>query len=894
MAASYSIDSYNIQEVTISVSGLTSGQKIQWVVRLDADYDAYVASESSVASASTQTKTFSGLGSGTRYAVNIAVDGVWLGKKTFTTQSGVCMTKARINSAGLDEDGNVTYYAKTSTDKLRVSWTWNDGTSRCEHTSEYEFRLWYRYKLSSGKLALAPVQESTISTPKGSPAQYTDFDIPSGAVELWVHVRPVSTTYEVTTTVNKKTTTTTQSYFEAEWSDMVTKYQVPEAAIEVPEVDAPGTPTVEIQNGYLTATVKDVENLNADVIVFQFVRDGEAVDGEYETKIRYGIASYKKKIKDSTEYKVRAKAVRSSDGAESEWSSYSDDYSTPPDTPYLGTYRAQTETSVYLEWDKISLASSYEIEYTPYHASQYVVGFETNTITGITTNYYTITGLTTGQWYAFRVRAVNDSGNSEWSAWQSELLGAAPAAPTTWSNSTTIIVGEMLKLYWVHNSEDNSLETFARLELIIGGEETTITIPKETIEGTDEKTTTSVYEIDTSQYAEGTKIQWRVQTRGIYDDYGPWSTQRVVDIYAEPSLSITVIDKLSGDSVSSIRRYPFVVEGSAGPVTQTPIEYHISLFAETSYDDLDFMGNPVVVNEGDELFSSHFLPASDGSCSYEFGPSDVDLQAGQQYRIVCAVVMDSGLTAEDETYIWARFAETDYYPNADVIVDKETFSVTLAPYCHDVFGELTDDCLLSIYRRDYDGQFTEIATGLTGKHNVAVTDPHPALDKARYRVVAITKSSGHVSYRDLPGVKIGGKGIVMQWDENWSAFDYTEGDNYTTPTYSGSMVVLKGNVDTSSSYKPDVELAEYAGRQAPVAYYGTHRGETATWNAEFDRRDKDMLYALRRLARWMGNVYVREPSGAGYWAQVTVSFSETHCEVTIPVQFSITRVEGGK
>ena len=39
-----------------------------------------------------------------------------------------------------------------------------------------------------------------------------------------------------------------------------------------------------------------------------------------------------------------------------------------------------------------------------------------------------------------------------------------------------------------------------------------------------------------------------------------------------------------------------------------------------------------------------------------------------------------------------------------------------------------------------------------------------------------------------------------------------------------------------------------------------------------DKNDKETLYALRRLAKWMGDVYVREPSGSGYWANVTVSF----------------------
>ena len=62
---------------------------------------------------------------------------------------------------------------------------------------------------------------------------------------------------------------------------------------------------------------------------------------------------------------------------------------------------------------------------------------------------------------------------------------------------------------------------------------------------------------------------------------------------------------------------------------------------------------------------------------------------------------------------------------------------------------------------------------------------------------------------------------------------------------------------------------------------------------EIDKEDEETLYALRRLAIWMGDVYVREPSGSGYWANVSVSFSQTHCELTIPVNLSITRVAGG-
>ena len=59
------------------------------------------------------------------------------------------------------------------------------------------------------------------------------------------------------------------------------------------------------------------------------------------------------------------------------------------------------------------------------------------------------------------------------------------------------------------------------------------------------------------------------------------------------------------------------------------------------------------------------------------------------------------------------------------------------------------------------------------------------------------------------------------------------------------------------------------------------------------KKDKETIYALRRLSLWAGDVYVREPSGMGYWANVNVSFSQNHTEVTVPVTLEITRVEGG-
>ena len=107
------------------------------------------------------------------------------------------------------------------------------------------------------------------------------------------------------------------------------------------------------------------------------------------------------------------------------------------------------------------------------------------------------------------------------------------------------------------------------------------------------------------------------------------------------------------------------------------------------------------------------------------------------------------------------------------------------------------------------------------------------------------------------------------------------------------ILKLPYNIDVSDSHSLDVSLVSYIGRKRPVSYYGTQLGQTSTWNLEIVKNDKETLYGLRRLAIYMGDVYVREPSGSGYWASISVSFSQTHCEMTIPVTLNITRVEGG-
>ena len=104
---------------------------------------------------------------------------------------------------------------------------------------------------------------------------------------------------------------------------------------------------------------------------------------------------------------------------------------------------------------------------------------------------------------------------------------------------------------------------------------------------------------------------------------------------------------------------------------------------------------------------------------------------------------------------------------------------------------------------------------------------------------------------------------------------------------------LPYNISVSNGYSPDISLVEYIGRKHPVSYYGTQLGETMSWKTVIPKSDHDTLNLIRELAIYMGDVYVREPSGTGYWANISVDFSQSYDDLTIPLSFSITRVEGG-
>lgn len=895
------------------------------------------------------------------------------GSGSTTTTTTPPSNTVEITAFGLQSNTENTLFAtwtwsKSNTESYMVEWTYDSGDG-----------VWF---IGSN---------STISVDDKNPeaSKQCTYSMPSNAIAVRLRIKPISKTY---TSNNQET-----SYWTGSWCSYKTYTD------ETP-LATPSTPSVEIDKYKLTAKLEGI-TVDAESIEFQvYKNDGSSpfATGTATIPVTKNV-SYSCTVDAGGEYRVRCRAVKGN--SVSEWSAFSSGLITvPAASTGIITLSAKSETSVYVEWEAAETAETYDVEYTT--KLEYFDGSDqTATKTGIEFTHYEISGLESGNEYFFRVRAVNSKGYSPWSEAKSVTVGKDPSAPTTWSSTTTCQTGEKLILYWVHNSVDGSSQTYAELELTIDGMKETYTIKNS--EDEEEKDRTSKYEIDTSIYVEGTKIQWRVRTAGVTKAYGDWSVERTVDIYAPPTLELKITDADEG-VIETLRSFPFYIYALPGPKTQTPVGYSLTITANESYETVDSIGNVKNVNKGDQVYTNFFDIAD--SLLVEISASNVDLENNVKYTVTCVVSMNSGLTATSSKEFTVAWTDQLYSPNAEISYDPEKYITHIRPYCIDyqityhrvdydfdkgylvteekldetkldgIYTEtgervliamterdtetyycavyvdeegnpidtkyykveyrsgtysitdeeidistlsrvladngeeviigvnelgdeiywcitsgnaLVEDVSLSIYRREFDGSFTELGSGLNNTSNTFVTDPHPALDYARYRVVAISNSTGAVSYYDIPGYPIGEIAVIIQWDESWTNFETTSEDALAQPPWTGSLLRLPYNIDVSDSNTLDVTLVKYIGRKRPVSYYGTQLGETSTWNVEIEKSDKETIYALRRLAIWTGDVYVREPSGTGYWANIKVSFSQKHCAKTIPVSLSITRVEGG-
>ena len=764
----------------------------------------------------------------------------------------------------------------------------------------------------------------------------------------------------------------------------------------------PDTPEIKLENDGVTLTISlsniDTKKLDATAIKFNIVKDNTSsihTSNAITINTDTNYVSYQYKITLGSEYCVRACSVNSK-GKTSGWSKFSSNVGTKPSAPSNITTCRKSKNlddgsiSVFLEWTAVTSATQYTIEYTTKESYFDNPSGDVNSVT--TTDARTsmeIYGLGVGADYFFRVKSVNESGESAPSPVVSVTIGEPPAAPTTWSTANSAFTGDLMELNWIHNSSDGSRQTYAQLSLQLNdGAWSTYTFENSTTEHSGERQDTyefmygvaisykgSLYvKMDTTKSAlQDSKIVWKVRTAGISAELSDtsWSVERTIYIYDKPTLILSMVKDLAdkkGTIVDNLESFPFYIRADVDLTSykiQKPVGYHLRVVSDEYYETADDSGRSVTINPGDAIYSKYF-DTSD-ALIVEMSANNINLESGITYSVYCSADMNSGLSIEQSYQFSVNWIDVEYAISASISVNKDAYTATITPYCVDstvrfivnnassisvgesysvgdfllnvtsvssayrevickfdsmtpynaIWEELSktgtmtlasggktvtytawyidkryiDNIELSVYRREYDGSYTEVASRIPN-NGTAVTDPHPSLDYARYRLVAKDAVTGAVTFCDMAGYPVNGSSVVIQWDEAWSTFDVND-SVFDSHEWTGSLVKLSYNIDVTDNRKREVALVKYAGRENPVSYYGTQRDETSSWTMVIPKDDKETIYALRRLSLWTGDVYVREPSGMGYWANVTVSFTQKHKDTTVPVTLDIVRVEGG-
>ena len=486
------------------------------------------------------------------------------------------------------------------------------------------------------------------------------------------------------------------------WSDGQTASREYDFSNNPPEL--PPSPSFEIdKTDVMTIELTNIQDtINADSIEFAIYQDDTF-------KYRTGTATINKEtryckftttVDPGHKYKVRCRAVRGT--IYSGWTDYTDnELSTPVAPSDITTLRSQkiseqqaVQYAVFVEWPDVPSAKNYLVEW-----ATNIEYFDTGESSSQTTEEGSgprllVTGIELGHEYFFRVASLNEKGKSKtYTPIKSVRLGTRPAAPTTYSNVNSCILGEDLKLYWIHNSTDGSIETTARIHFTIIDSAHPELQPTEIIKvipnnrPEEDKTKTSVYIINTDDpewatVGEGYIIKWKVQTAGVIAEYSEWSVEREVNVYAPPKLSLDVLDNHS-NSIEEINNFPFYISILSEPPAQTPISYYIEVVALQAYQTVDEVGKVKMVSIGDKVYQKYYDP-QDNPWRFllEMTPGNIDLENNIQYAINATVSLNSGLSASSTKTISVYFDEVFYDVFAEVIINKDTYEASIHPYCN--------------------------------------------------------------------------------------------------------------------------------------------------------------------------------------------------------------------
>lgn len=497
-------------------------------------------------------------------------------------------------------------------------------------------------------------------------------------------------------------------------------------------------------------------------------------------------------------------------------------------------------------------------------------------------------------------------------------LGTIPDAPTVWSLQNTYQVesdsSKGFNLYAIHNSEDNSACSYFKVyaELMRYNNSTPLVILNDVVVE-NKKDEYGEYSKDNLEYLlkpyalrssvsdwDNATLRWKIKTKGVLQDYGPYSNVNVVKTYRK--LDVTVSASFRSSSTSGVI-YPLTITASLDSAIykQRMLAVSFEIKSTTQYTYRDPIGGDVLVLPGTLLYSSTHTLDSVAKKSVTLTPSDVHFEPNCSYVLNATVYTNAGLSASNSCdFTYNHTGTTTLNPKITQIETNEVDNdIYLKVQCRGNTGALVSNALTTIYRYNADGTYTKLNDGVA--NNTIVHDPHPRLDRQIYRVSATDTSSGTTEFSDenYPFNMFNATGVLIHWDESWGVTTFNVLGTGNMVTYIGQRLYLPFNVDVSETRTIDKTLISYIGREDPVSYYGTAIEKEYSITTEIPKNNVSgfdattALEQLRKLSMYKGNVYVRTSTGLGCWATVDIDYNIDHCALTIPINIKVTPVEGG-
>ena len=638
-------------------------------------------------------------------------------------------------------------------------------------------------------------------------------------------------------------------------------------------------------------------------------------------------------------YRFCAVAHNGNKGA-SPWSglsNFTDWVEAPPVAPSKLSAQSTAELSVNLKWtdggytgDHYDVVYSYikeEVELYPSTSSR-VQHYEFDALPVGGGQSCSINIDDGGKTWYFRVRRRSSNGWSAWSPMISAVIGKTPSAPVTYSTQPYISDGTAL-LRWSYVNVDGSEQSAAQIQVRVG------TSAPAVINVTGDAQS---YEMSLTGIANGTGVAWRVRCKGVIDTWGELSSTKTFTVVSEPTLVVG-----DGSANGTISTYPVTITATSDAQSR-PVSFYAQLACTADTETTMPDGTTTIYREGTVVWSEQLEPTGTGA-TFEILPVDVMLEDGTSYMLSVTVANAYGLRKTVNRTLTTSFADSVVAVFGSAEFDEESLTATLAPACYDLelvetyeetddespqqgktyytrsgdvyteftgstfasgttyyememdyeedeegypaLGELSD-CTLSVWRADAYNNWDLIAKDIENTGAVAVVDPYPTLGTCNYRICAVDNTTGVLEYDD-DEVESHVNRIVIDMDSEWKPAD----DEFeTTRRFTSDRVELPYNIKVSEESDPDAVELELWGDDAPTLRNGTHLRIGGSWSCDMVKSESDeTLAGLRRLMAHPGSVYVREPSGIGYWARCKVSISRSYDSQAVSVSLSVTRVK---